>query len=220
MSTGNNYLDSVKKQGLLPLFYYDELQTSIEVIKALYGGGVRAVEYTNRGKNALPNFVALREIVSAELPDLFLGIGTIRTIHEAEQFADAGADFVVSPIVKAPVAGFLREREIPWIPGCMTPTEIDLAADCGATFVKLFPGNVLGPSYLRTVKEVFSNMEFMPTGGVEVEGENLREWFSAGAVAVGLGSKLITKDLLRSGDFPELSSNVRKLLTKIADIKG
>jgi 2-dehydro-3-deoxyphosphogluconate aldolase/(4S)-4-hydroxy-2-oxoglutarate aldolase len=186
-------IEALQKQGFLPLFYHADKSTCLEVTKLLYNTGVRAIEFTNRGENAFENFLALVEGKKTSMPDLLLGVGTIRTAEQATRYIEAGADFLVSPVFDSSVADIAYMQKVLWIPGCMTPTEIHVAETAGCKLVKLFPGNVLGPGFVSAIKELFPAMLFMPTGGVEVEEENIRAWFDAGVCAVGLGSKLISK---------------------------
>lgn len=193
-------LQALLNQKLLPLYYHEEASTSLSVLRALYKGGVRLVEYTNRGANALSNFSELRKAVDAEIPEMLLGIGTIKNKEQAKQYIDAGADFIVCPSTNTDVAEVTKTAGLLWIPGCMTPTEIATAENAGAELVKIFPGNLLGPSYISAVKDLFPGLKFMPTGGVEVEEGNLKSWFQSGVVAVGMGSKLITKEMMTQND--------------------
>src|ERR1700722_1814791 len=184
-------LQEITTQGLLPLYFHPSEEVSVHVLKALYDAGIRAVEYTNRGKEALKNFEKLRQLCDDELKGMFLGVGTIKDAERAGRFMDAGADFMVSPGLAEDVFDAAYSNKILWIPGCMTATEMIKAEQFGITLIKLFPGNMLGPSYIGALKDVFPDLLFMPTGGVELEKENLRAWFNAGVSAVGMGSKLI-----------------------------
>ncbi len=204
---------------MLPLFYHDSEQTSIDIVKALYQGGGRLIEYTNRGSNALKNFSGLRKVIDKELPGMELGVGTIRTVQDAEAFMDAGADYVVCPVINTEVAGIVHQRKLLWIAGCMTPTEIDAAEKAGAKLVKIFPGNILGPSYISAIKEIFPNLLFMPTGGVEPATENLSAWFNSGVCAVGLGSKLISREILENTRYEELTALTQQTLKLVQSAK-
>ncbi|MGN6399008.1 MAG: bifunctional 4-hydroxy-2-oxoglutarate aldolase/2-dehydro-3-deoxy-phosphogluconate aldolase, partial [Flavisolibacter sp.] len=194
-------LQTLLQQMMLPLYYHDSAEVSIEVLKALYEAGIKTLEYTNRGEHAFENFKALRKAVDENMPGLQLGIGTIKTKNSAEKFIDAGADFVVCPSMNEEVADTVHAAGLLWVPGCLTTTEIANAENAGATLVKIFPGNILGPSYISAIKEIFPGLKFMPTGGVEAEEKNLRSWFDAGVVAVGMGSKLISKSALEDRDY-------------------
>lgn len=205
-------LEALQNQKLLPLYYHDDTAISVALLKALYEGGIKVIEYTNRGTNALSNFRALRKAVDAEMPGMLLGIGTIKNTQQAKDYIEAGADFIVCPSTNSEVATVTHEAGLLWIPGCMTPTEIATAENAGAVLVKIFPGNLLGPSYINSVKDLFPGLKFMPTGGVEAEIDNLKGWFSAGVVAVGMGSKLITKDLIEQKNYDQLKVDAAEAL--------
>jgi 2-dehydro-3-deoxyphosphogluconate aldolase / (4S)-4-hydroxy-2-oxoglutarate aldolase len=207
MKDKKEVLQGILDQGLLPLFYWDDAETSLEVMRTLYRAGVRAVEYTNRGKAALENFRACKKALEKEAPDLHLGIGTVKTAEEAKAFIAAGADLIVSPIVNPEVAALADKAGLLWIPGAMTPTEIFLAQQHEAALIKIFPANILGPEFVQSIRELFPGQLFIPTGGVELDLENIRSWFAAGVCAVGMGSKLISKDILRGGDYDTLYKN-------------
>lgn len=207
-------------QKLLPLYYHDNPVTSVSILRALYNAGIRIVEYTNRGDHALKNFRAMKKIAKKELAGLMIGVGTIKNKKEARQFIAAGADFIVCPTMNALVGKEVKVAGLLWIPGCMTPSEIAQAEIAGATIVKLFPGNLLGPSYVRSVQKVFPALQFIPTGGVEYEKENIRNWFDSGVVAIGMGSKLITKELVQLQDYESISRQVIQTLQWIGEIKG
>jgi 2-dehydro-3-deoxyphosphogluconate aldolase/(4S)-4-hydroxy-2-oxoglutarate aldolase len=200
-------LQGIVDQGLLPLFYWDDAGVSLEVMRVLYRAGVRAVEYTNRGSKALENFKILKKALSVEAPDLHLGIGTVKSADEAKAFIAAGADLVVSPIVNAEVAALAEKAGLLWIPGCMTPTEIYQAQQQQAALIKIFPANILGPEFIRSIRELFPGQLFMPTGGVELDQQNIDTWFQAGVCAVGMGSKLISKEVLKNEQYDLLYKN-------------
>jgi 2-dehydro-3-deoxyphosphogluconate aldolase/(4S)-4-hydroxy-2-oxoglutarate aldolase len=196
MKSKEAVLDSILTQGMLPLFFYEDADVSLEIIRTLYKAGVRVLEYTNRGEAALKNMAVLSKAAKAEMPDLNLGIGTIKTEAEAEAFVTAGADFIVSPIIDEGVAKVAERHKLLWIPGCMTPTEINKAQLHNAKLIKIFPANILGPAFVSSIRELFAGQLFIPTGGVEIEANNISEWFRSGVCAVGMGSKLISKKTL------------------------
>ncbi|RYE18050.1 MAG: bifunctional 4-hydroxy-2-oxoglutarate aldolase/2-dehydro-3-deoxy-phosphogluconate aldolase [Sphingobacteriaceae bacterium] len=204
MSKKTQSLNLILEQGTLPLFFYKDAEVSLEITKTLYKAGVRVFEYTNRGPEALENFKLMRQLVNTEMPDLELGIGTIKSVKEAQDFLAAGADFLVSPIVNPKVGQLALEADLLWIPGCMTPTEIYLAQENQAALIKLFPANILGEAFLSSIKELFPGQRFIPTGGVELTKENISGWFKAGVSAVGLGSKLISKNIMENKLYDEL----------------
>lgn len=203
----------------MPLYFHAGEEVSVNVLKALYEGGTRVIEYTNRGELALKNFEKLRQVCDSELAGLYLGAGTIKDEANAARFIDAGADFLVSPGLADEVFDLTYTNKILWIPGCMTPTEIIRAEQFGIQLIKLFPGNILGPNYVNSVREIFPGTLFIPTGGVEIQKENLLSWFSAGVFAVGMGSKLITRSFLEDQSYSKMTSRTREALELIADIR-
>jgi 2-dehydro-3-deoxyphosphogluconate aldolase/(4S)-4-hydroxy-2-oxoglutarate aldolase len=215
MKNKQDVLDSILKQGMLPLFFYEDADVSLQVVRTLYKGGVRVMEYTNRAKEAFENFKLLKAAQEKEMPDLYLGAGTVKTKEDVIKYTDAGADFIVAPIVNPDVAAIVNQHNGLWIPGCMTPTEIHLAQQHGAALIKIFPANVLGPAYIAAVTDVFRGQLFMPTGGVELNKDNISGWFKAGVSAVGIGSKLITKEVLQNKLYDQLYTNTVNTLQLI-----
>ncbi len=211
--------NAIIKQGLLPLYYNADETVTLDILKVLYKAGIRAVEYTSRGEAALSNFTKMVEVRNAEMPDMLLGIGTIKNQKQAEDYYNAGADFFISPGFVAEVAEFLIPKDVFYSPGCMTPTEIIEAENAGVTFVKLFPGNALGTGFMNAIKDVFPNLKFMPTGGVDTTKENIESWFKAGVSAVGMGSKLVSKELMASKDYTTIENETKKVLEIIRSIK-
>ncbi len=204
---------------LLPLYFYPDTQVSIDILKVLYSAGIKAVEYTNRGAAALNNFKAMLQVRDAEMPDMLLGIGTIKTAEVAQSYIDAGADFLISPATLPEVAQVAAKANILWIPGSMTVTEIVVAEQLGCKIVKLFPGNMLGPGFVSAIKDLFPGMLFMPTGGVEVEEKNIKEWFRSGVCAVGLGSKLVSKTAMENKDYDGIKALTLQALDIINTIE-
>lgn len=205
-------------QKLLPLYYHDDEKKSILIMEALYQAGVRMIEYTNRGEKALHNFRALKKEAQSSMPGLQVGIGTIKQKKQAKHFIASGADFIVSPTINEEVGKITHEAGLLWIPGCMTPTEVGVAEKENAGVVKIFPGNIVGPSFISAIRDLFPGMRFMPTGGVEMEESNLLSWFNAGAVAVGMGSKLITKELVAQGDYAAIRKRTEDVIKMIGVI--
>ena len=220
MDKKNEILKLIPEQGVLPLFFYKDADVSIEVLKALYSAGIRSVEYTNRGEAALKNFREMRKVCDTELKGMYLGVGTIKNAEMARAFIDAGTDYIISPGLAEDVVKVADEHQMLWVPGCMTPSEIIRAEQLGAQMIKLFPGNILGPSFLSAIKELFPVLLFMPTGGVEAEKENLSGWFKAGVCAVGMGSKLITKASLENKDYEGIRSAAEKSMALIREVRG
>lgn len=218
-STVQNSINVIAKQGILPLYFASDETVSLEVLRTLYKAGIRAVEYTNRGQEALANFSKMVTVRNTELPEMLLGIGTIKNVEQAKDFQIAGADFVISPGFVPEVAAFLASKDILYAPGCMTPTEIITAENAGIKLVKLFPGNILGTEFLSSIKDLFPLLVFMTTGGVEATHASIQSWFSAGASAVGLGSKLISKKRMDEGDYDVIENETRKALQIIETLR-
>lgn len=204
MSKKEQVLDSIIAQGMLPLFFYEDEQVSLDIVKTLYKAGVRVIEYTNRGEAALDNFTALKKMQQAELPGLYVGAGTVKTVSEAESFIAAGADFIVSPVLNPEVGKIVHKHNLLWVPGCMSPTEIFNAQQNDAALIKIFPASILGIKFLNAIKELFPGQCFVPTGGVELTSESISSWFNAGVCAVGFGSQLISKDVLENKLYHQL----------------
>jgi 2-dehydro-3-deoxyphosphogluconate aldolase/(4S)-4-hydroxy-2-oxoglutarate aldolase len=209
----------VKQQGILPLFYHNDSQVCMAVTRSLYDAGIRIIEFTNRGEKALANFKELVLQRDKDMKDLLLAVGTIKTTEHAKQFIDAGADFLISPVFDNAVCDEAYLQKIFWIPGCMTPTEIHMAEQAGCTLIKLFPGNVLGPSFVEAIKPLFSQLDFVVTGGVDTTEENIKSWFKSGVCAVGMGSKLISKKLMEQKDYSTIEKDTKTVLALLQSIK-
>lgn len=219
MSKKDDLLQLIPDQGMLPLYFHKDAEVSVAVLRALYQAGIRSVEYTNRGEAALRNFQEMRRVCDAEMKDMYLGVGTIKNGDAAKAFIDAGADYMICPGLVEAVAEVADSRGMLWVPGCMTPTEIIRAETLGARMVKLFPGNLLGPSFVSAIKSLFPDLMFMPTGGVDVSEENLRAWFEAGVTAVGMGSKLVSKRLLDGKAYEEITALTAQAIGLIRKIR-
>lgn len=215
-----NIVEAICEQGLLPLYFHADTAVSENILIALFNAGIRVVEYTNRGPAALENFKTLLQLRNDKMPGMLLGIGTIKNLHEATLYHEAGADFLISPCFSVEIMDYVKAESITWIPGCMTPSEINQAEQNGLPFVKLFPGNLLAPDFMTAIRPLFPHMKFMPTGGVSLEEENLQDWFSAGVSAVGMGSKLISKELIAQQDFATMQEMTKKALALVQSIKN
>lgn len=219
MNKKADLLRLIPEQGILPLYFYKDTEVSLQVLRALYNAGIRTVEYTNRGEAALQNFKKMRELCDTELKGMYLGIGTIKNGVMAQTFIDAGADFIICPGLIEEVAQVVDNNNILWIPGCMTPTEIIRAETLGAKMIKLFPGNILGPEFMSTIKALFPDLLFMPTGGVDLDKENIAGWFKAGVCAVGMGSKLISKQLIEQKDYTKIEELTKEAMDIVKSVR-
>jgi 2-dehydro-3-deoxyphosphogluconate aldolase/(4S)-4-hydroxy-2-oxoglutarate aldolase len=220
MSKTQQVTDAIIKQGMLPLYFNADETTSIETLRALYSAGIMALEYTNRGDAALANFKKMVEVRNAEMPGLLLGVGTIKNMEHTMAYMNAGADFLVSPGFVKGVADYAVANDIFYAPGCMTPAEIIAAENAGIKFIKLFPGNMLGPSFLSGIKDIFPKLLFMPTGGVDTTKENIEAWFKAGVCAVGMGSKLVSKEVMTNKQYDWLITETKKVIELINTIRS
>lgn len=219
MSKTQQITDAIIKQGILPLYYNADETTSIETLRALSSAGITAVEYTNRGDAALNNFKKMVAVRNAEMPGMLLGVGTIKNMQHATGYVNAGADFLVSPGFVKEVADYSVANDIFYAPGCMTPSEIIAAENAGLKFIKLFPGNILGPSFLSGIKDIFPKLLFMPTGGVDTTKENIAGWFKAGVCAVGMGSKLVSKEVMANKQYDLLIEETKKVMAIINECR-
>ncbi len=220
MSKTQQVTDAIIKQGMLPLYFNADETITLETLKALYSAGIMALEYTNRGDAALANFKKMVELRNTEMPGLLLGVGTIKNLEQANNYLNAGADFLVSPGFVKEVADHCVVNDIFYAPGCMTPSEIIAAENAGIKFIKLFPGNMLGPSFLSGIKDIFPKLLFMPTGGVDTSKENIESWFKAGVCAVGMGSKLVSKEVMANKQYDWLIEETKKVLGLIHSVRS
>ncbi len=204
---------------MVPLFYNSDFQVAKNILQACYNGGARLIEFTNRGDFAIEVFSKLIKFASKELPGMIVGIGSVTDSAAASQYMLLGANFVVTPVLREDIAIVCNRRKVLWIPGCGSLSEIAKAEEMGCELIKLFPGNVYGPDFIKSVKAPQPWSSIMPTGGVSIEQSNLLGWFKAGADCVGLGSKLISKEILTNQDFKKLEKNVLDTLQFIKKIK-
>ncbi len=209
---------SMRNVGMIPVFNHTDIETCKKVLDATYRGGVRVFEFTNRTDNSLEVFTELYKYAQ-KYTDLILGIGTIFTKEQTEKYIAAGADFIVSPALIEEVITTCYENDILAIPGCATLTEVYNASRLGCQTVKAFPGNLLGPAFVKSIKSVLPNIEVMPTGGVKPTKENLSEWFHSGVICVGMGSQLFSKTDIDSGNFDKLSTDIKQALWLIDEIR-
>lgn len=209
----------MKETGLLPLFYHHDIALGKKVIKACYDGGARLLEFTARGDFAFEVFSELNKFAIKECPDMVMGVGSITDAGAASMFLQMGANFVVTPSLREDIAMVCNRRKVLWSPGCATLTEINRAEELGCEIIKLFPGGVYGPGFVKAVKGPQPWTRIMPTGGVSTDENNLRAWFDAGVDCVGMGSKLISKDILSNENFAELEQLVKDTLSLIREIQ-
>ena len=212
-------VQQMKESGMVPLFYHPDIKVAKDVLKACYDGGARLMEFTNRGDFAIEIFTDLIKYAIAELPGMMLGVGSVTDAASAAQYMLAGANFVVTPVFRQDIAVVCNRRKVLWSPGCGSLTEIATAEEMGCELVKLFPGSTYGPGFVKAIKGPQPWTSIMPTGGVSSEESNLRGWFDAGVTCVGMGSKLISKEILESKDYAKLEKDVATTLALINTIR-
>lgn len=212
-------ISSMTATGVVPMFYHGDTVVARKIVDVVYDGGVRVIEFTNRGPNAFEVFKDLLKY--AEQHDgLVLGIGTILDAKTTEKYIKAGAHFIVSPILRPEMAEACRRHDKMWIPGAATITEVVNAQLLGADIIKIFPASVLGPGFVSSILPVVPNLQLMATGGIEPNTQSLSAWFNAGIVCAGLGSQLITKEILARGDWAALKHKVVEAITIIQQIRN
>lgn len=197
---------------MVPVFYHKDLDTAKAVVKACYAGGVRAFEFTNRGDFAHEVFGPLVKWAAEECPDLALGVGSIVDPATAALYMQLGACFVVGPLFNPEVARVCNRRQVPYTPGCGSISEVGFAQEAGCELCKVFPGDVLGPKFVKGLLAPMPWSKLMVTGGVEPTADNLNAWFAAGAFCVGMGSKLFPKDRIAAADWTYISDKCREAL--------
>ena len=214
-------LTALMDQGVIPVFYHPDAEVCKKVIQACADGGAPCIEFTNRGDFASHVFYEVTRHFASADPRVIMGVGSIVDAPTAGIYMANGAKFVVGPVLNPDVAKVCNRRKIPYSPGCGSASEIGFAEELGCEIVKVFPGSsVGGPDFVKSVLGPCPWTRIMPTGGVEPTEESLRKWFGAGIVAAGMGSKLITQELLDAGDYAGISKKVRETVDLIKKVRG
>ncbi|WP_282041786.1 bifunctional 4-hydroxy-2-oxoglutarate aldolase/2-dehydro-3-deoxy-phosphogluconate aldolase [Winogradskyella flava] len=209
----------MKQTGLVPLFYNGDLEISKKVVKAVYDGGARLLEFTARGDFAHEVFGELNKYALKELPGMIMGVGSVTDAASASRFMALGANFIVTPVLREDIALVCNRRKVMWSPGCGSLTEICRAEELGCEVVKLFPGGIYGPGFVKAIKGPQPWTSIMPTGGVSPTRDNLEGWFNAGVTCVGMGSKLIAKNAEGHYDLSKIESDTRNALAIINELR-
>ncbi|MES0342086.1 MAG: bifunctional 4-hydroxy-2-oxoglutarate aldolase/2-dehydro-3-deoxy-phosphogluconate aldolase [Candidatus Humimicrobiaceae bacterium] len=213
-------INAIDRIGLIPVFYNGDLGVAKKIVKACAEGGAVCIEMTNRGDHAIEVFIDLEKYCKESLPKVILGTGSIVDAPTAANYIGHGANFIVGPVLDRETAILCNKRKIPYSPGCGSATEIQNAHALGVDYVKVFPGDLVGgPAFVKAVLGPCPWTRIMPTGGVDITEESLKEWFAAGVACVGIGSKLITKKIIKDDDYKTLSENVDKVISLIRRIK-
>lgn len=210
----------MKEQGMVPLFYHADIALGKKILKACYDGGARLLEFTARGDFAFDVFFELNKYAIKDLPGMVMGVGSITDAAAASLFMQMGANFIVTPSLREDIATVCNRRKVLWSPGCGSLTEINNAEELGCEIVKLFPGATYGPGFVKAIKGPQPWTSVMPTGGVSTDESNLKGWFDAGVTCVGMGSKLISKEILKNKDYAGLEKTVRETLALIKKLRS
>ncbi len=210
---------AMKDTGMIPLFFHSDIELSKKVLKACYDGGARLMEFTARGDFAHEVFGELTKYAVKELPGMIMGVGSVTDGAAASLYMALGANFIVTPVLREDIAIVCNRRKVLWSPGCGSLTEIARAEELGCEIVKLFPGDLYGPNFVKGIKGPQPWTSIMPTGGVSPTQENLKGWFDAGVTCVGMGSQLISKDIIANKDYAKLEQDVKDALAIIKSVR-
>jgi len=214
-------LSAMMDQGVIPVFYHPDTEVCINVIQACANGGAKCIEFTNRGDFAAHVFLDVNRHFAKADPSVIMGVGSVIEAPTAALYIANGTNFVVGPMLNAEVAKLCNRRGIPYSPGCGSATEVSYAQELGCEIVKVFPGSCVGgPEFVKNIKGPMPWTKLMPTGGVDATEESLTKWFKAGIVACGIGSNLITADLLKAKDYAGIEKKVAETIAIIRKIRG
>ncbi|HCZ10468.1 MAG: bifunctional 4-hydroxy-2-oxoglutarate aldolase/2-dehydro-3-deoxy-phosphogluconate aldolase [Flavobacteriaceae bacterium] len=209
----------MSETGMVPLFYHSDIEIAKKTLKACYDGGARLLEFTSRGDFAHNIFEELNQYALAELPEMIMGVGSVTDAAAASLYMQLGANFIVTPVLREDIAVVCNRRKVLWSAGCGSLTEIAKAEELGGEIIKLFPGSTYGPGFVKAIKGPQPWTSIMPTGGVSTEEDNLRGWFGAGVTCVGMGSQLISKEILAQENYTGLKEKVAATLSLIKKIR-
>lgn len=216
----NEAIVKIEETGLIPLFFHADSSVCRKVASSVFIAGCQVIEFTNRGEGATRSFASIIELARSSYPEAIVGVGSIHDPYTAAQFIAIGADFVVGPCFNEQVARLCNRHKVLYIPGCATVTEIMAATELGVDLIKIFPaGSLGGPDFIKAIRGPLPWIKVIPTGGVDATDEDLKKWFEANVFAVGLGSNLISKELLATADYPTLKDATARLLATIADLR-
>lgn len=211
--------EAMKKSGLVPLFYHEDVKTAIHIAKACYKGGATVLEFTARGEFAHEVFSELIKFAKREMPEMVIGVGSITDAAMASFYIQSGANFIVTPVFREDIAIVCNRQKILWLPGCGSLTEIAKAEEMGCEIVKLFPAIIYGHEFVKNVKGPQPWTSIMPTGGINPTKESIEPWMKAGVVCVGIGSQLIATDLIKQKNFEKLKNDVKNVIEIIKNCR-
>lgn len=212
-------IQTFKDTGIVPVFYNADVEVAKNVVKACYEGGIRAFEFTNRGDFAQEVFAELVKFANKELPGMIMGVGSVVDSATAALYIQLGANFVVGPVFNPAIAPICNRRLIPYSPGCGSVSEVSAAQEAGCDVCKVFPGDVLGPAFVKDLRGPMPWSQIMVTGGVKPEKSNLEAWFKAGATCVGMGSNLFPKDAIAAKDWARITALCKEAIEIVKQVK-
>jgi len=212
------FLNKLKKKPLLPLFFNEDLVVCHNIVEACLTNGLEVVEFVDRGASSKKNFSIIKKSLKTD-GNIQFGVGSIKTLEDAKEFIDLGADFIVSPFMDKKIGKVCKKNHVPWIPGCGTLSEMIKSVKYGAELVKLFPGSVYGPNFISSVLAPCPSLKIMPTGGVTTETDNMKRWMNAGAYCLGMGSKLFPEELVASKHSDKLKNHIGDVMKKLESIR-
>ena len=212
-------IQTFKDTGIVPVFYNADVEVAKNVVKACYEGGIRAYEFTNRGDFAQEVFAELVKFANKELPGMIMGVGSVVDPATAALYIQLGANFVVGPVFNPAIAPICNRRLIPYSPGCGSVSEVSAAQEAGCDVCKVFPGDVLGPAFVKDLRGPMPWSQIMVTGGVKPEKSNLEAWFKAGATCVGMGSNLFPKDAIAAKDWARITALCKEAIEIVKQVK-
>ncbi|MDA3853341.1 MAG: bifunctional 4-hydroxy-2-oxoglutarate aldolase/2-dehydro-3-deoxy-phosphogluconate aldolase [Bacteroidales bacterium] len=211
---------AMKETGVVPVFFHADIEVCKSVVKACYDGGIRVFEFVNRGDFGHETFAELNKYALAELPGMIMGAGSIVEEVTTGMYIQAGANFIVAPLLNENMAKICNRRKVMWSPGCGTLSEINKAQELGSDLVKVFPASqVGGPGFIKAVKAPMPWTDIMPTGGVSLDKDNLKGWFDAGVTCVGMGSNLFPKDVMEAQDWTKMTQMATDLIATIKEVR-
>lgn len=208
-------LENIRQLGLLAVIRGPSKEGTLQIVDALVAGKVTGIEITYSTPQAADVVSALRQRYGDEI---LLGMGTLTDVSQVEEARQSGAEFLVSPHTEIELGRAMAASGLAVMMGALTPSEVIQAYRLGSDVVKLFPGSLAGPEYMQALRGPFPHIPMMPTGGVNEN--NLKQWFAAGAFAVGAGSNLTPKELIRQGRFAEISEIARKFVEAVQTARG
>ena len=212
-------VSALKTNGFVPLFYDEDVDKCKKLIEACYSGGARLLEFTARGDFAHEVFVEVSKFIQKNSPDMFLGVGSVTDAGAASLYMQMGADFIVTPTLRYDIADVCNRRKVLWLPGCGSLSEINAAEALGCEIIKLFPGSIYGPEFVKAVKGPQPWTFIMPTGGVSPTKQSLKSWFDAGVTCVGLGSQLIGKSQDGIYDYDDIERKISMVVQILRTIR-